>query len=137
LKTQEESVNDAEFEKGAFLCERKFRLRRTERLKRRSDIQAVFNRGKSIGCQGAKLFLLKNSLIYNRICFTFSRGFGNAVKRNRARRLGREAYRLLQPRLNGGYDLVLLVFPEIQASLATRTRQLEFLFSKAGLLKWQ
>jgi ribonuclease P protein component len=105
---------------------------------------------------GVKLFVLQNSLSYNRICFTFSRGYGNAVERNRARRLGREAYRHLRPRLAGGYDLILLVYPNAPPSVskdadagkearqatvsrksgfALRTEQLEFLFTKAGLLK--
>jgi len=83
---------------------------------------------------------LKNDLPHNRICFTFSRGFGNAVARNRARRLGREAFRLLRPSLCGGYDLILLVYPETErlfkpVALSDRVKQLEFLFNKAGLLK--
>jgi ribonuclease P protein component len=138
LKNQEECGNAAGFMvNDAFRCEQKFGFQRNERLKGRNHIQAVFKQGKKFGCQGAKLFVLKNNLTTNRICFTFPRGFGNAVKRNRARRLGREAYRLLRPRLRIGYDLILLIFPETRASLATRTRQLEFLFSKAGLLEWQ
>jgi ribonuclease P protein component len=138
LKNQEECGNAAGFiAQDAFRCEQKFSFQRNERLKGRSHIQAVFKQGKKFSCQGAKLFVLKNHLTNNRICFTFSRGFGNAVKRNRARRLGREAYRLLCPRLHSGYDLILLIFPETEASLATRTGQLEFLFSKAGLLEWQ
>ena len=80
---------------------------------------------------------MKNELPHNRICFTFSRGFGNAVARNRARRLGREAFRLMKPRLTGGYDLILLVYPETDRSMALsgRAGQLESLFTKAGLLK--
>ncbi len=118
---------------GVFPVERKFRFDRKERLKAQSSIQAVFRRGKRFGCKGAKLFALPNDLAYSRVCFTFSRGFGNAVERNRARRLGREAYRLLRPK--GGHDLVLLVYPETGTVLANRVRQLEFLFSKAGLLE--
>ena len=98
--------------------------------------------------------MLENELSRNRICFTFSRGFGNAVERNRARRLGREAYRNLKPRLRCGYDLILLVYPEDQegnlygapAPMAAgsvevpapvftrRMKQLEYLLTKAGLL---
>jgi len=95
----------------------------------------VFDKGRRIACRGAKLYVLENELSRNRICFTFSRGFGNAVERNRARRLGREAYRNLKPRLRRGYDLILLVYPEEPAPVFTmRMKQLEYLLTKAGLL---
>jgi ribonuclease P protein component len=76
-------------------------------------------------------------LPHNRICFTFQRGksFGKAVARNRARRLGREAFRLLNGRLCGGNDFILLVYPETDMNLSGRLGQLESLFNKAGLLK--
>jgi ribonuclease P protein component len=131
-----------------------FRFTREERLKGRNEIREVFSRGRRFGCRsvnglangnargntaggGAKLFVLKNNLPRSRICFTFSRGFGNAVERNRARRLGREAYRHLRPRLAAGFDLILLVYPggDNSETLVSRTAQLEFLFAKAGLLK--
>jgi ribonuclease P protein component len=111
-----------------------------EHLKGKVEIREVFSRGKKIGCPGAKLFVLKNGLEYNRICFTFPRKFGNAVERNRARRLGREAYRLIRPRLRTGFDMTLLVFADDasnsvpKADLAYRMKQLEFLTAKAGLL---
>jgi len=79
--------------------------------------------------------VLENDLSGNRICFTFSRGFGNAVERNRARRLGREAYRNLKPRLRGGFDLILLVYPEEPAPVfKKRVKDLEYLLTRAGLL---
>jgi ribonuclease P protein component len=112
-----------------------FRFGREEHLKGRNEIREVFGNGRRFSCRGAKLFVLKNDLPHNRICFTFSRGFGNAVARNRARRLGREAFRLLGPRLCGGYDLILLVYPENGMTLCGRSGQLEFLFNKADLLR--
>jgi ribonuclease P protein component len=113
--------------------DRVFRFKRDERLKRREAIQAVFNHRKAVSCPGAKLFRLENGLAQNRIAFTFARKFGNAVERNRARRVGREAYRLLKNRLKSGYDLVLLVYPG-KDFLADRIDQLVTLFSRAGLL---
>jgi len=74
-------------------------------------------------------------LPHNRICFTFPKAFGNSVDRNRARRLGREAFRLISGRLCGGNDLILLVYQETDMALSGRLKQLESLFNKAGLLK--
>jgi ribonuclease P protein component len=78
------------------------------------------------------LFFRGNGLAHNRIAFTFARKYGNAVERNRARRLGREAYRYMRNRLKGGFDLVLLVYPG-KDTLTGRQEQLKVLFSKAGL----
>jgi len=118
-----------------------FRFKRKEHLKGRKEIREVFGKGRRFSCQGAKLFILENDLQYNRICFTFTRNFGNAVIRNHEKRLGREAYRLLKHRLSGGYDVILLIYPgsEKSASLEAgafehRAKQLESLFKKAGLL---
>jgi len=114
------------------------RFRREEHLKKRKEIREVFGKGKQYNCLGAKLFVLKNDLPNNRICFTFSRGkgFKSAVSRNRARRLGREAFRLMKNRLEYGYDFILLVYPEShKAALSDRAMQLDSLFLKAGLLK--
>jgi len=113
-----------------------FRFKREERLKGREIIKSVFGKGRRIGCRGAKLFVLKNKLPFSRICFTFARGFGNAVERNRAKRLGREAYRNLKSRIKCGYDLILLLYPDNpETTYAGRAGQLEHLFSGAGLLK--
>ena len=111
-----------------------FRFRREEHLKKRNEIREVFGKGKRIGCRGAKLFVLKNKLPHNRICFTFPRGFGTAVERNRAKRFGREAYRNLKPRIRRGYDLILLVYPEDNAAFTGRVEQMKHLFARAGLL---
>jgi ribonuclease P protein component len=66
------------------------------------------------------LFILENGLPGNRLVVTFARKFGNAVKRNRARRVSREGYRLLKNRLKTGFDLVMLVYPAGQQRTASR-----------------
>ena len=145
-----------------------FRFRREEHLKGRKEIRQVFSKGKRYGCYGAKLYALENELPYNRICFTFAKPVKqpkvkqsklresglqhsketrkdkkvswNAVVRNRARRLGREAFRLMKSRLVKGYDFILLIFPDAETAgsgktLSDRTVQLESLFTRAGLIK--
>jgi ribonuclease P protein component len=93
---------------------------------------------------------MQNGLSHNRIGFTLARKFGTAPQRNRAKRLGREAYRLLRPRLAGGFDLVLLVYPPPPSGpgqpareparfprpgLSLRLKQLTRLLSQAGLMR--
>ena len=118
-----------------------YRFPREERLKGRDEIRKIFNERKSVSCAGARLLSLRNGLPHNRIAFTFSRKFGNAVKRNRSRRLSREVYRHLRNELRQGYDMVLLVYSgaghgtEDRDTLQARTDQLRELFSRAGLLK--
>jgi len=125
---------------------RNYRFPRNERLKGRNEIREVFSRRKVVSCPGAKLFLLRNGLPHNRIAFTFSRKFGNAVERNHSRRLSREVYRYLRNRLRKGYDLVLLVYPDgnpgpgglqrkkpCKGVFSARMEQMRGLFSRAGL----
>jgi ribonuclease P protein component len=69
----------------------------------------------------------------NRAVFTVTRKYGNAVERNYARRLSREAYRSLKTRMKSGFDCVVLVFPGGD-EYGNRLRQLAVLFEKAGML---
>ncbi|MCL2129624.1 MAG: ribonuclease P protein component [Treponema sp.] len=112
-----------------------FRFPRKEKLKGRDEIREVFNRKKGVSCTGARLFILKNRLPHNRITFTFSRKYGNAVQRNYSRRLSREAYRLLRNDLKKGYDLVLLVQPGNDI-FSVRMDQMRELLSRAGLANY-
>ncbi len=111
-----------------------YRFRREERLKRARDIAKAFAQGKKASCSGAKLFYIENGSGKNRIAFTFARKYGNAVRRNRSRRISREAYRHVKFRLRLGFDMVLLVYPNGD-DYSRRVGQLDSLFERAGLLQ--
>lgn len=71
-----------------------------------------------------------------RFAFPASRKTGNAVKRNRARRLLREAVRLQLPSLKLGYDCLLIIRNKTaKASFNEVTAAVESLFDRADLKK--
>ncbi|MHB0913966.1 MAG: ribonuclease P protein component [Armatimonadota bacterium] len=113
-------------------------LIREHRLTGSRDFRAVFARGKTYV---HRLFVLKvlasASGEYSRFGFSTSKKLGNAVTRNRAKRLMREAVRLLLPRLpEMGYDFVLVARPPIRgASMIDVSQAVEEMLHKAGLLR--
>ena len=77
-------------------------------MRKKTDFDSLYNKGKSVGDRYVVLFYRKNSLPYNRTAFLASKKVGNSVCRNRARRLMREAYRTLAEQCGTGYDLVII-----------------------------
>ena len=54
------------------------------------------------------LYIRKNGLEINRLGITTSTKVGGAVQRSRCRRVLREAYRLLEPEMEHGFDMILV-----------------------------
>ncbi|MFP4301930.1 MAG: ribonuclease P protein component [Spirochaetaceae bacterium] len=108
-------------------------LTKAEILRKPDEIRRVFTSGRRVRTQGAQVRFLENNLGRNRILFATARSFGGAVRRNRARRLVREAYRQLKPTMRQGYDLACVVYPDGD-TLAERMAQLRELFRRSGLI---
>lgn len=86
----------------------KFTLKKYSVLKKNKNFQYVYRGGKSYVSKNAVLYVLPNYLNICRIGFAAGKKLGNAVKRNRIKRLMREAYRLNQFNIKKGYDLVFV-----------------------------
>ena len=86
-------------------------LTRPERLSRRSDIRSVFSDGKRFSFPGVRMHYRKNGLDISRVLVTTVKKYGNAVERNRARRRGKEIWRLFKEHIKPGYDVVFVFFP--------------------------
>ena len=65
-------------------------------LKKKKDFQAVYSRGKSYANRFLVLYVFQSKEFQGKVGFAAGRKLGNAVKRNRIKRLLRESYRLHQ-----------------------------------------
>ena len=105
-------------------------------LRRKSDFSTIYNKGKSVGDRYVVLFYRKNNLPYNRIAYLASKKVGNAVKRNRARRLMKESVRLSNMELPTGYDFIIIARNTItNAKCAEVKRSLESALRRTGVIK--
>lgn len=77
-------------------------------LNRNGDFLALYHRGKSQVHSALVVYVRKNRLGVPRAGITTGKKVGGAVQRNRCRRIIREAYRELLPRIEGGWDLVFV-----------------------------
>ena len=82
------------------------RFRPEERIRRRADYVAVYDRGRKIGGRLMTVFVLENAQGRPRLGIAATRKYGPAVERNRAKRLVREAFRRHKP--SRGLDIVVV-----------------------------
>jgi ribonuclease P protein component len=84
------------------------RFRPHEHLRRPADFQRVYDRRRSVSDAWIIVYACENALPHLRLGMSVSRKYGGAVRRNRLRRLYREAFRLTKHQLPTGLDLVLI-----------------------------
>jgi len=106
-------------------------LTRNERIRAGRDIGGLFKAGRRVDVGGLKLLYSPNGSTINRVAFVVARGCGGAVRRNREKRITREAYRLLKQRIPTGHDLLFLV-TRFGLSSSERRNAMEQLIRRAG-----
>ncbi len=109
--------------------QRKFRLTRSE------DFKRVRRSGRSYAHPLLVLIVQAGEHDELRVGLAASRTIGTAVKRNRAKRLLREAMRTLLPTLSTGLDIVLVARPPLVSCNVFEVRDaLLTLLRRAGLV---
>ena len=104
-------------------------LSRLERLRGSKDFSRIFREGEKVRLPYLTLRWFPNDLPYSRVGTSVGRRFGNAVKRNRAKRILKELYRTRKHLFPCGMDLVFMPGKDF---LDCRWRQYEEMFARAA-----
>ncbi len=83
-------------------------MREKTKINKNRDYKKIYSRGKSMASPVVVTYLLKSKLPAVRFGITTSKKIGNAVKRNRARRIIRAAFAELKNKVKNGYDLIFV-----------------------------
>jgi ribonuclease P protein component len=116
-------------------AELKKKMKKDYVLVNNGDYKRVYRRGKYAATAFLVVYCLDNNTETTRIGITTSKKVGNAVKRNRMRRLIKENIRELYYRLNKGFDIVIVARKsENDANKENIGKDLRYLLYKLGLL---
>lgn len=111
-----------------------------DRLRRKRDLEKVFEDGRRlygawVVAQVRKRGPDESVATRTRVAVVAGRRLGNAVKRNRAKRLLRETCRAAVGESGGPWDIILIARASILSTPhADRVRALSALFCEAGVL---
>ena len=104
-------------------------------LKTNPDFRRLSNRGISITDPALVIYYSKNRAGICRIGITTGKKIGNAVERNRSRRVLKEAFRSVCPQVKPQYDIVIVARSKTKYVKSTRLAEIMLrIFEEQGML---
>ncbi len=109
---------------------------RIQPLKENHLFSKAYRRGRCFSGKYVALYVLKSyDKTTKKLGITVSKNRGKAVKRNRCKRIIREAYRVFHPYVKDGNIVVIVARqPCVDACLSVVTSEIEALLEKAGII---
>ncbi len=107
----------------------------TDSMKKNRDFHRMYARGKSLVDRNFVIYYRKSRRDRNMLGITVGKKVGGAVQRNRAKRVIKESYRVLEPRIMRGYDIVIVArgrTPHMKCGVITAAMQKRL--AEAGIL---
>jgi ribonuclease P protein component len=84
-----------------------------EKVKKKKDFYLIYRKGRRFRGKFFNLVFVANDLVFSRMAAVASRKVGNAVKRNRAKRLMRELFRKNKDLFTKPVDIIFIARREI------------------------
>ena len=84
-------------------------MKKTKMLKKNYEFRRVLSKGSYYSGIYIQAVILKCKNCYNLLGLAINTKSGNAVKRNRTKRFLRENYKILEPNIKDGYEIVFLL----------------------------
>ena len=110
-------------------------MKKLIKLKQNYEFRRAYTRGKSYVSPYFVIYLFATKKQAVRLGITTGKKIGGAVCRNRARRVLTAAFRNLLPRLQTGFDVVIVARPKILSVKSTDAEnQMDRLLKAAGVL---
>lgn len=113
-------------------------MKKIKTLKKNYEFRYVLSKGKFYYGKNITIYIKENKRKENIIGIAINTKLGKAVKRNHAKRLIRENYRLIKENLEKGYNIVFLWnknIPLEKADFFEIKKDILNIFNKANLLK--
>ena len=108
---------------------------KSQTLKENKDFKRLYYRGESKASSCLVTYAMKSRLSGCRYGITTSKKTGNAVERNRSRRVIRAAYRELEKNINGSWDFVFVARGKTsRVKMQAVLQQMENHFKALGVL---
>ena len=101
------------------------------RLKKEKDFQKVFHKGKRLFSPSLTMIYFNSTSL--KMGISVGKKHGKSVKRNRIKRLLREAFRLTKEEIKGEYNFVLIPKVAEEYSFKTFERHLRCMIRKENL----
>ncbi len=111
-------------------------MKRENRLKLNRDFRKLYSKGKTASCGCVAVYALKTKRPLVRVGLTVGKGVGNAVKRNRAKRLLRVAFDNVSVGISGGYDIIIVARNRIDGKTSIQvTHDLKNAFNRLNIIE--
>jgi len=110
-------------------------LKRTVTIKNNCDFRRLYGKGKSFQSPALVSYIMKNRAGICRVGITTSKKIGNAVERNRSRRVIRAAYSMIESRVSDNYDFVFVARSKTKYVKSTQLAEIMLAqLTKAGVI---